>query len=85
MTNSEFYEVRCEACQSSFAPETKRCVHCGAPLGQGLLGQLVARRAVDPADPIEGEEGPPDMPGRRPLWMVAVVLAVLGSLLRNCQ
>jgi hypothetical protein len=26
------YEVRCPRCNTSFAPETRRCVHCGGPL-----------------------------------------------------
>jgi hypothetical protein len=83
VTDSGFYEIRCESCQASFAPETKRCLHCGAPLGQGLLSQLTARGAAA-GEELEIEEGPP--PGtRRPLWMVAVVLAIVGSLLRNCQ
>jgi hypothetical protein len=29
------YEVRCYQCETSFAPETRRCIHCGAPLARG--------------------------------------------------
>ncbi len=25
------YEVRCPRCDVSFAPETRRCIHCGGP------------------------------------------------------
>lgn len=31
------YEVRCPRCETSFPPETRRCVHCGRRLERGLL------------------------------------------------
>lgn len=37
MSNTAAYEVRCHDCQTSFAPETRRCVHCGGPLGRGRI------------------------------------------------
>jgi hypothetical protein len=37
MAEATHFEVRCERCKSSFAPETKRCVHCGGPLGKRPL------------------------------------------------
>ena len=35
MSKDIVYEVRCEHCRTSFAPETRRCVHCGARLAKG--------------------------------------------------
>ena len=36
-SESPLYEVRCPSCRTSFPPETKRCIHCGGPLGKRLL------------------------------------------------
>ena len=32
LPQSNFYEVRCETCDVSFAPATRRCLHCGGRL-----------------------------------------------------
>jgi hypothetical protein len=43
------YEVRCHNCQTSFAPETRRCVHCGGPLGKGrILASVPVQHGVQP-------------------------------------
>jgi hypothetical protein len=84
VATSNPYEVRCERCGTSFAPETKRCVHCGGPLGAGLAVWLprTPSGAAAPADEEEGELT--HLRGRSVFWVVAAVLAMLGSLLRNC-
>ena len=83
MTASNFYEVRCENCRTTFPPETKRCIHCGAPLGASPL-RFAALGG--PADPDAGEDEAPFAVSRARgiLWTVTAVLAVLMSLLRHC-
>ncbi len=76
------YEVRCERCQTSFAPETRRCVHCGAPLSKRRRVVAVAE-GFDPDHPPEEEElltrGP-----KRAIWVVAALLTAVASMLRTC-
>jgi len=85
---TSYYEVRCERCRTSFPPETKRCIHCGGPLGGGLSALLRPGRAPD--EPVaEAEAEAADemvaVPGRNLLWVVTAVLAVGISLLRACM
>ncbi len=83
MAASNFYEVRCENCRTSFPPETKRCIHCGGPIGGGPLRWLPAAGA--PAGAGAGdEEAVPQSRARTVLWLVTAVIAVVMSLLRNC-
>jgi len=83
---SNFYEVRCERCRTSFPPETKRCIHCGGPLGGGRGAWLRqgAPAGEATAEP-DGEEEVLRVPGRNVLWVVTAVLAVGVSLLRACM
>ena len=86
MAASNFYEVRCERCKTSFLPETKRCIHCGGPLGGGLSAWIRPGAAPnEPAAEPGGEEGRVQMPGRNLLWVVTAVLALGVSLLRACM
>ena len=83
MAESDLYSVRCESCQSSFAPETKRCVHCGAPLGTGLMAALRAGAGTGAGPGTEiGEEEL--QTSRSWLWVVMAVLATGFSLMRQC-
>jgi hypothetical protein len=85
MAASNFYEVRCESCRTSFPPETKRCIHCGGPVGAGGgLGRWVPGAAPAGASAGEDEEAVPPSRARNLLWLVTAVLAVVMSLLRNC-
>jgi len=82
MAASNFYEVRCENCRTSFPPETKRCIHCGGPIGGGL-GRLLPGGAAPSAE--DGEEASPaSSRARTVLWLVTAVIAVVMSALRNC-
>jgi len=76
MTASDFYEVRCENCRTSFPPETKRCIHCGGRLGAG---------AAAAAGESETSDELPFQRGRSIVWVVTAVIALLLSMLRNCQ
>jgi ribosomal protein L37E len=81
------YEVRCERCRTSFAPETRRCVHCGAPLAK-------ARRVVSTAegfDPVHATEDGPAEDGellargpRTAIWVVIALVTAVASMLRTC-
>lgn len=89
MSGTEFYEVRCENCRTSFPPEAKRCIHCGGPLGGGLAA-LLRQRAPAGGEPglvleEEGEEQDVPSPGRSLLWVITAVVAVGISMLRACM
>jgi hypothetical protein len=83
MAASNFYEVRCESCRTSFPPETKRCIHCGGSLGSGL-GRWAPGAAPAGAGAGDDEEALPPSRARNLLWLVTAVLAVVMSVLRNC-
>ena len=86
MATSNFYEVRCEHCRTSFPPETKRCIHCGGPLGGGLgVSFRPGAAAQQPASESEAEEETLQVPGRNLLWIVTAVLALGVSLVRACM
>ena len=84
MPASNFYEVRCENCRTTFPPEAKRCIHCGGPLGESPLRWLAAGGAPAGATPEDDEEALPSSRVRNVLWLVTAALAVLMSVLRNC-
>lgn len=59
------YEVRCERCQTGFAPETRRCHHCGARLKPGAALRSAPPRELQPAGlPGGAPPAPPDSRGR---------------------
>jgi hypothetical protein len=83
---TNFYEVRCERCKTSFPPETKRCIHCGGPLGGGLAVWLRPSGVPqDPAAAPDAEDELVQVPGRNVLWLVTAALALGVSLLRSCM
>ncbi len=84
MEASNFYEVRCENCRVSFPPETKRCIHCGGPIGSGP-GRWLPAAGVPGGASAEAEEPLPQSRARNVLWLVTAVIAVVMSLLRNCS
>jgi hypothetical protein len=76
------YEVRCAACDCSFAAGTKQCVHCGAPLGARFdLARLGAAPADAPAGP--DAEGGPSI-GRFLIWAISAAVAVLAHAANTC-
>ena len=82
------YEVRCHRCQCSFAPGTRRCLHCGGPLGEGLAARLrLGGSGGELGEPAgTGEEGAPQVPSfaRAVIWLVSAGVAVLLSVLQTC-
>jgi hypothetical protein len=94
VASSRVYEVRCPRCQTSFAPETRRCVHCGGPVHSGRVVASMPH-GRPPSEPASGEM--PDDPdeaqeefalggrGRGVLWVLMALLAAAGSVVRNCQ
>jgi hypothetical protein len=86
------YEVRCEQCQTSFAPETRRCVHCGARLARGRR-VVSTEKGFDPDNPpidqapgeYPPEEGEVLSRGpRTAIWVVMALLTAVASMLRTC-
>ena len=95
MSDTRVYEVRCPRCRTSFAPETRRCVHCGGPVQAGRIVASTSGSGRPPTEPQSGvlPEDPDEAQeelalggrGRGVLWLLTAVLAVLGSLARTCQ
>ncbi len=82
MSKDIVYEARCHHCQTSFAPETRHCVHCGAPLGKGRQS-AAAGEDFDPDRPAE--EGEPIAKGARTaIWVVMALLTAVASVFRSC-
>ena len=80
VAESDPYSIRCENCECSFAPETKRCVHCGGALGVGLMAAL---RAV--SGESAGESADADKtPASNKLWIVMALLGIGFSMVRQC-
>jgi uncharacterized protein with PIN domain len=76
------YEVRCLRCNTSFAPETRRCIHCGGPVGRRAAA--APRGVLDEA--VDEEEIQLRLaPARFALWAATLLIAVVASLLRTCQ
>ena len=98
MAETGIFEVRCDRCQTSFAPEWKQCVHCGGPLGRGGLfgafrssgaGQAeVAEDGTIRPDPFDAVEESDEIEtqgrGRNLVWMLTVAAAMLMSVMRSC-
>jgi hypothetical protein len=82
---SNYYEVRCERCRTSFPPETKRCIHCGGPLGGSIASWLRpgAAPGADEPEP-DADEELVRAPGRNLLWLLTAALAIGFSMLRAC-
>lgn len=82
MSKEIVYEVHCVSCRTSFAPETRRCVHCGAPLAKGRPVASAAEE-FDPDRPME--EGEPIAKGpKTAIWVAMALLTAVASALRTC-
>ena len=77
------YEVRCLHCNTSFAPGTRRCIHCGERIGRLPDLRLGLPFPPDGAEPDEGM--PTGSAARTGLWAVTAVIAMAGSFFRMCQ
>jgi len=96
MADSGVVEVRCERCQTSFAPEWKQCIHCGGPLGRGRMFRSMGQKEIahEPEPPSsealfeahEEEEEGVDLQGRgrNLVWIFTALAFMLMSALRNC-
>jgi hypothetical protein len=82
---STLYEVRCYQCRCSFAPGTKRCLHCGGKLGPPPELPFGRAPLDAPADAsAEGEEIPVPSFARAVLWVVSAGVAIALSALQTC-
>jgi hypothetical protein len=77
------FEVRCAACNCSFAAGTKQCVHCGGRLGAGLDAPFL-RAAAGRADEGDPEAGGP-WSGKLLLYVATGVVAVAAQMMRACS
>ncbi len=83
VSDSSYYEVRCERCRTSFAPGTKQCAHCGGAIGRQLLGfQLPGVLGGLPQPDAE----PTSADGRTKFFRIAMlVLVVISAIGRACS
>jgi hypothetical protein len=77
------YEVYCRSCRVSFPVGTRRCIHCGQPVGRGAAAAATAARpAAADEDLFE------DMPGRSvafsPMTLVWLLAAAATVIYRAC-
>ena len=87
MSKDIVYEVRCHQCETTFAPGTRRCIHCGAPLAKGRRVVSTGERfdpnqVAEDQPPEEGEllsRGP-----RTAVWVVVALVTAVASMLRTC-
>jgi hypothetical protein len=79
---SPVYEVRCERCQTSFAPETRRCIHCGGPLGRGRVFAALTPGAEGRGMEEDGAELASR--GRSLVWVMTALAVMAASLVRTC-
>ena len=79
------YEIRCYHCNTSFAPGTRSCVHCGRRLGRTppLEVAFGPEFAQAPGGAEDGELR--SSPARGVIWVVSALVALAGSMLRMCQ
>jgi hypothetical protein len=57
------YEVRCPRCNTSFAPETRRCVHCGGPVAAPGAQRATQRPEVRRPARVPGAQRTASGPG----------------------
>ncbi len=55
-TNSRSFEVRCARCDVTFPVGTKRCIHCGVPIGPGHAVSLSDTRFGTSATPYDSAD-----------------------------
>ena len=82
----EEFSVRCAQCETTFALGTKRCVHCGGPLGKGLVAALQAAGDHQPLPGAIDAEEEEEVSTRRSskAWIVWAFLAIAISIMRQC-
>ena len=77
------YEVRCDNCRVTHPVGTRRCIHCGGPIGRGRGGMRVTI-------PTHGEDAELDettgaRPGLfSPVTLLWIVILLGGYLYRSC-
>jgi len=75
------YEVYCYRCHTSFPVGTRRCVHCGGPVGQRAQARELRPRLPELHDEDLGEA----VAGRRLAGMgLWILLAIGATLYRVC-
>jgi hypothetical protein len=77
------FEVHCPRCKTSFAVGTKRCIHCGGPLG-GRGGLSAALAAAAPGELGDDDEAPDLAVRRSPLGILAALLMLVMMGVQYC-
>jgi hypothetical protein len=92
--NLEVYEVRCDHCDVSFPPGTKRCIHCGERIGRPRLlpGAGESMPSFEGGEPFpeahDADEAEGQSSGRFlriGFTLVWLLLAFASAAVRACQ
>jgi len=87
-SESTAYEVRCQRCNCSFAPGTKRCIHCGEPISPRLRLPLGGDlHGSGPGGPGAGGDEEIQVSAtflRSALWVLSIAIALAMSAFRVC-
>ena len=82
-------EVRCDDCNVSFPPGTKRCIHCGEKIGGLLFVPVENEEGIPVLESADLEDAEVEPRGGRVMrvgftvfWLL---LALISAAARSCQ
>ena len=79
------YEVRCDNCETSFAPGRKKCVHCGLRLSRPSPIADIPVETVEGVEVADQDARVRVGPGRNLMWIITAIAMLIGSSMRACQ
>jgi len=82
-SDADAYEVRCHRCDCSFAPGTKRCLHCGERIGRPA--RIAGLEVLSGAEPEEETEVGSARFLRGSMWALTAIVAMIMTAVRACQ
>ncbi len=79
------YEVYCHRCRVTFAPDTKRCVHCGDRLTRSRVQpELLLPPPLEASQGLPEEENSPRRSRFSPISILWIVAALAVGIQRAC-
>ncbi|MDH3519555.1 MAG: hypothetical protein OEM49_03785 [Myxococcales bacterium] len=79
------YELHCNACRVTFPAGTRRCIHCGGPVGVRSEPGSAQTTLLATGEALSEEEAPPEFAwskhlGGLSLWVLLALGAVLSRM-----